>query len=317
MIRARIGDAEYPARLFDSQLPNPPPLLVASGPIPERRAVAIVGSREPTQESLRFTREVATALAKEGFVVVSGGAVGVDTAAHLAALAAGGDTWCVLGKGRNHPFPRVNLELFEVIERSENSRMIWPFDDDENQGKPGFKYRNGILVALAESVVVVQAHPKSGSRHAITCAHSQQKPCWVMTSYPGQWAFKGSVLAVEEGRAKPLLSVDQLFRSLEPRGPLYEEGRARRKPGRAKKNASASLFGSPQKQVVRPLVKIDWSDEEKSVFSALSNAPVHVDEIIEKLPLAPGSAVSALLTLSSKDVVVEGPDGFFRRRTVT
>ena len=317
LFRAKLGDPHYPEAL--NALPNPPPVVVASAPIPQRRAVAIVGARAATKESLAFATTLATALAKARIVVVSGGALGVDGAAHRAALAAGGDTWVVTGNGRRHPYPPEHVALFEEVEASEHSRMIWPFEDDANNGE--FIYRNGVIVAFAEALVVIQARIQSGSRSAARWARSMNRPVWAMTAYPGMGRFAGTYAEIEQGLSRPLSSVNQLFHALKlpeperPWDPLLEEGF--QKPFRSKKNAPASLSARVQKQVGTPADQEDWSQEEKLVYSDLLGIPTHIDEIVGRLRLPPGSAVTALLTLSSKDVVVEGPDGFFRRRTVT
>src|SRR4051794_10108698 len=103
------GHPRYPRSL--ENLPAPPP-LTTSGPLDhEGYVVAIVGSREPTPEALAFASELAAELARANVVVISGGARGIDTAAHEAALAHGA-TWCVAPTGRDHVYPEENAKLF-------------------------------------------------------------------------------------------------------------------------------------------------------------------------------------------------------------
>src|SRR5690606_14114795 len=94
-------DADYPSRL--RRLPSPRP-IDTSGPLDRSIAIAVVGARRATPEALAFTSAVAETLARAGVVVISGGAEGVDTAAHRGALASGGRTWVVAPTGRDHVY---------------------------------------------------------------------------------------------------------------------------------------------------------------------------------------------------------------------
>ncbi|MDB4943640.1 MAG: Rossmann fold nucleotide-binding protein Smf [Labilithrix sp.] len=305
-VRYTFDDPGYPDAL--KRIPNPPPVVTLRAPLPARRAVAIAGARSATAESIAAAETIATALAKAGIVVVSGGAIGVDAAAHRAAMAAGGATWVVAPSGRARVVPPRHRELFEAVAASEDSRMIWPFEDDAEVDTRNFIYRNSLLVGLSEAVVVIQARLKSGSRNTVLWGHSFRRPVWVTTSRFGDLRFAGSVLDVELGKAKALGSLDQLTRSL---GLGPELNRRDRKCAPASK--SRTVLATPP----GPLFTASWSEQEKEVFSVTSATPEHIDEIADRTTLNAASAVTALLTLSLKDVVVEGPDGFFRRTSVT
>lgn len=293
-------DDDYPLALANL---SKKPALRASGPLPHhRRSVAIVGSRGPIAEAVEFTRGLATACARAGVLVISGGALGIDTAAHEAAMEHG-STWCVAPNGRDHPFPKENVALFERIAQSDRSRMIWPFPDATRKTSETPKERNRILVALATMVVVVQARFNSGSRNAAAHARRLGKPLFVVPAAPWMPAFQGSLHELSAG-ARVLVHPSQLIRSLglpwdgEERWPLPSEQLAlpiSDDPPQAPETGS-------------------WTDEEKTVFSALSTTVQHADDLIARTGLPTGSTLTALLTLSLKDVVVEGPDGFYRRR---
>jgi predicted Rossmann fold nucleotide-binding protein DprA/Smf involved in DNA uptake len=119
MIRYQLDHRDYPEAL--RELPNPPAVLTASGPLEPRRAIAIVGSRQAGDEARAFAHDLAYQLASAGIVVVSGGAVGVDAAAHRGALEAGGTTWVVSPTGKDRVYPAEHRALFEEIARSEDT----------------------------------------------------------------------------------------------------------------------------------------------------------------------------------------------------
>lgn len=156
-----IGDAQYPEQLH--QLTDPPPVLwsrgdwsALTGPL-----VSIVGTRRATSYGLRVTREIASALVRQGACVVSGMALGIDAAAHTAALAAGGRTVAVLGTGADVAYPRAHAALHrEIIERGLVISELPP----RAKADPGsFPRRNRIIAALAPLTIVVEAPLKSGA----------------------------------------------------------------------------------------------------------------------------------------------------------
>ena len=311
MIRYELGHPDYPHAL--RSLPNPPPVLTTSGPLEARRAVAIVGARSAGDEARAFAHDLAFQLASAGIVVVSGGATGIDAAAHRGALEAGGTTWVVNPTGKNRVSPREHCELFAEIASSEDSRMIWPFDDDAGALPSNYLFRNGVLAALSEALVVIQARLQSGSRNACGWARDLGKPVWAMTAAPWMPSFCGSSVDIELGLARPLVAPRQLLRALglgystdAPQLPLpYREN------GRASANVRIPET-PPEAPVEEP-----WTETETTVFTALSTAPRHIDQIVDRTGLQVPPVATALLTLSLKDVVVEGPDGFYRRRLAT
>jgi DNA processing protein len=315
VVKLELGYPGYPTKLLE--LVNPPRVLTTSGPLVARRAVAIVGSRRATEGSLAFAHDLAFQLARAGVVVVSGGAVGVDSAAHRGALEAGGATWVVSPTRESEVYPPQHRALFADIASSSESRMIWPFADDHARTPKSFLYRNGVLAALSEAVVVVQAHFKSGSRNAVSCALDLGRPVWAVTAFPWAKEFQGSTSEIEHGRARPLCSARQLLTALEVEGPPeppqlalpYEPRPATQKNRRASRSAR---FPTPPPWA---LDTASWTSDEKLVFSKLWTGPMHMDQIVEATGLPVPAAATALLTLALKDVVVESPDGFFRRRT--
>jgi DNA processing protein len=275
-------DPRYPSRL--RRLADAPAsLTTCGGSLEAERVVAIVGSRQATDDAASFARDLGSTLARLGVVVVSGGALGIDAAAHRGALDAGGRTWAVAGTGQAHVFPGEHADLFQEIARSPGA-MIWPFAPEYRQ-RSGFLARNRVLVALADSVVVVQAGFPSGALRAAAVARTLGKPVWVVPAPPWLDSFRGSRMLLDRG-ARPLLFVEGFLASL----------------GLAP--AAASLPES-----TRPL-----EPSETAALKGISAVPLHLDEIATRARLPAHSAAAALLTLTLENVVVEGPPGFFRRR---
>jgi DNA processing protein len=235
---------------------------------------------------------LATALVRAGVVVVSGGALGIDAAAHQAALDAGGRTWAVAGTGCEHCFPSEHATLFDAIGRGPGA-MIWPFPPARAARAGGFVLRNRVLVALSDAVVVVQAGYPSGALRAAHCARTLQKPLWVVPASPWATGFEGSRLLLGDG-VRPLTSVDAFLQTLD----LSED------PASAPPDSAGT-----KRLVARPMDPI-----ESAVLRAISKAPLHLDEIALEAHVAIQAAAAALLTLALEAVVVEGPPGFFRRR---
>jgi DNA processing protein len=278
-------DPRYPTRLRG--LPDAPAsLTTCGGPLEAERVVAIVGSREATPAAAGFARDLASTLAGLGVVVVSGGAVGIDAAAHKGTLAAGGRTWAVAGTGHGAVFPEQHAGLFQDIARGPGA-MIWPFAPDYRH-RSAFLARNRVLVALADAVVVVQAGFPSGALRAASIARTLGRPLWVIPTPPWLDGFRGSRLLLERGGARPLLFVDAFIASLGA-------------PGRPRPPAHALP--------ARPL-----NQSEAAALKATSATPLHLDEIASRAALSAQAAGAALLTLSLENVVVEGPPGFFTRR---
>ena len=153
------GDDAYPGRL--DKLSDAPSQLRVWGQLAEQPLVALVGTRKADARMIRFTRELAAELASNGIGVVSGGALGIDTAAHEGVLGAGGKTIAVLGSGFENIFPKKNKALFSRIAKT--GAVISEFPDHTPPARWTFPKRNRLVAAMASAVVVVQAPQRSGS----------------------------------------------------------------------------------------------------------------------------------------------------------
>lgn len=290
-------DPGYPTRLRSLARP-PASLTLRGGSLEASHAVAIVGSRRARAEAEDYARKLAGTLAQAGVVVVSGGALGIDAAAHRGALEAGGRTWAVAGTGCDHCFPPEHASLFETIANGPGA-MVWPFAPSSAARAGSFLIRNRVLVALADAVVVAQADFPSGALRAAQCARRARKPLWVVPAAPWAFGFAGSRQLLAEG-VPPLTGADVLLRTLEL-------------PGSTEWLPPAKLGDLGPRRPARPQVADREDPIESEILHGMSSAPLHLDEIALRAHVAVQSAAVALLTLALEAVVVEGPPGFFRR----
>lgn len=163
-----LGEASYPPRL--GELALPPPVLYRRGTLDSAPVAAIVGSRKMDGYGREAAESFAAGLAAAGVTVASGFARGVDSAAHRAALAAGGRTIAVLGCGLDVDYPRRQARLKDEIAASGTVLSEFPLGAEPRPWH--FPIRNRVLAAIASTTLVVQAKPRSGS--LITAHHAME-----------------------------------------------------------------------------------------------------------------------------------------------
>lgn len=170
--RLDLADPGFPARLREAYARHPslPDHLDVRGRVPERKiAVAIVGARAAATADMQLARRLAGVVVAADGVVVSGGAIGIDSAAHQGALDAGGETIVVLGTGIDVAYPVRNLALFgEVVRRG---AVVSQFPAGTRVRAWQFVRRNATIAALADAVIVIGARAASGSMHTAIAAH--------------------------------------------------------------------------------------------------------------------------------------------------
>ncbi|MFI7298129.1 DNA-processing protein DprA [Streptomyces sp. NPDC050121] len=174
-----ILDEDYP--LYLRLVHQRPPFLFLRGrPVEDDLRVAVVGTRTPTQEGIDHARAIAGGLAERGVTVVSGLAVGIDTAAHGTALAVGGRTVAVIGTGLRRTYPAQNARLQqEIAERGLVISQFWP---DAAPSKASFPMRNAVMSGYSLATVVVEAAYRSGARMQARLALEHGRRVFLMRS---------------------------------------------------------------------------------------------------------------------------------------
>lgn len=177
---ATVLDDDYPANL--RLIHNLPPFLFYRGDLrpQDARAVAVVGTRQPTHLGLARTSQLATSLANDGVTVLSGLARGIDTAAHEACLAAGGRTIAVLGTGIRRTYPPENAELAERI--AATGALVSQFWPDTPPRQDTFPRRNVVMSGLGQGTVVVEASATSGAKMQARFALDHGKQVFLLSS---------------------------------------------------------------------------------------------------------------------------------------
>lgn len=207
-----VLDDAYPANL--RMIHDHPPFLFVRGSLADGddRAIAVVGTRRPSPAGVSAASEIATALARRGITVVSGMAVGIDTAAHVGALNAGGRSLAVCGAGIDHVYPPSNRSLARMIADSGAAlSQFWP---DMAPTRWSFPVRNIVTSGLSLGTVVVEAGPSSGARQQAEHALRHGKRLFLLQRLVEQqpWAHdligRPGVVAIDDIEAI-LMAIEQ------------------------------------------------------------------------------------------------------------
>ncbi|TKI03241.1 DNA-protecting protein DprA [Martelella alba] len=192
------ADPDYPDGLRHIDCP-PPALLVRGDPACLRsRQVAVVGSRRCTLYGEQWGAYFSAALARCGVTITSGLALGIDGISHRAALDAGGRTVAVLGSGLQHIYPHQHRGLAERIV-GEGGALVSEFTLDAPPLACHFPYRNRIISALSQGVLVVEATARSGSLVTARYALDQGKDVYALPGPLGNPATEGTHWLIRQG----------------------------------------------------------------------------------------------------------------------
>ncbi len=286
------SDSEYPDLL--RQIYDPPVVLYVLGQLlpKDKNAVAMVGSRMTTHYGVEMARRLGYQLGYLGVTVVSGGARGIDSAAHQGALAAKGRTVAVLGTGINLVFPPENRELYERI--AANGALITQFPFNRRGDKQSFPIRNRIVAGMTLGAVVVEANLTSGSLITANFAAEYGRQVFAVPGRVDSPRSKGCHELIKKG-AKLCESAEDILTEFEYLFPMTNRPPA------------------PNETGVLPALELP--PNEQAVFALLSHESTGMDEVIRGSGL-PSSAVSvALLSLEMKRLVKQMPGKLFIRNS--
>lgn len=265
-----LDDAGYPALLRES--PGAPPLIYVLGSLTaaDDWAVAVVGTRAPTAYGREAAYTIASDLAAAGVTVVSGLALGVDTVAHEAALAAGGRTVAVLGSGVDRPYPERNRRLAERIVAQ--GALVSDYPLGAMPVAANFPPRNRIISGLSRATLVAEAGERSGALITVGFALDQGRDVF---------AVPGPIFA------RPSAGCNRLIRS--------GAGLAR---SAADILADLDLTAASVQREARAELPADPA--EAALLALLTGEPQHIDELGRAAGLPAHSAAAALAILELK-----------------
>ena len=278
------GDAGWLPRL--DAIPDPPARLRVRGVLGEagEHRVAIVGSRRTDDYGRELARELAGGLARARVCVVSGGAEGIDAAAHEAALEAGGRTIAVLGCGLDVVYPAGHARLFQRIVEA-GGALVSEYEDGAPGARWTFPQRNRLVSGMSEAVVVVRADEGSGALITAAWARQQGVPLFAVPGDVRDEGSRGPTALLRSG-ARVAASADDVLRELGLAGQL----------------ALPETGPSPEPE-----------GDEGAAWRALGRKPSHADEIARAAGLSAGRALAALLGLELAGLCEQRPGHYFLR----
>jgi DNA processing protein len=286
------SDAHYPELL--REIYDPPTVLYVKGKLmpKDKNGVAMVGSRMTTHYGIEVARKLGYQLAYTGVTVVSGGARGIDTAAHQGALSGKGRTICVLGTGISIVFPPENAELFERI--AMNGAVVSQFPYNRKADKQSFAIRNRIVAGMTLGTVVVEANLTSGALITANFATEYGRQVFAVPGRIDSPRSKGCHELIKKG-AKLCEGVEDILSEFEYLFP------ASNRP--------------PTANETGVLPALDLSENEQKIFAVLDSEELTIDDVIRQCGL-PSSAVSvALFSLEMKRLVKQLPGKLFVKNT--
>jgi len=275
-------DPDYPSNL--RQIYDPPLVLFVRGTLKEedRFAVGVVGTRRPSEYGKSMAFKISRDLAARGLCIVSGGARGIDTVAHTAAIQTG-RTIAVLGCGVDVAYPYENRGLMNKI--AENGALVSEYVPGTGPDAWRFPVRNRLISGLSLGILVVESHVIGGAMITAGIAGEQGRDVWAIPGATDNAASEGPHSLIRDG-AKLVQKAEDILEDL---GIEVEE--------------------SPQ----RPSIPDNLTPEQKAIIQVLDLHPKHVDDIMGECNLAPASAGSALTLLEMQGLVRRVPGNSYVR----
>lgn len=304
-------DSAYPQKL--KEIANPPAVLYVDGVLPDTDRYAfigIVGTRKASDYSVKVTHVMSRGCAEAGAVVVSGGALGVDSAAHRGAIMAGGKTVAVLGCGFGTRYLNSNRDLRDSIRQ--NGALVTEYPPFTPASKTTFPMRNRIISGISDGLLVVEAGVKSGSLITANYALEQGRDVFAIPAPVLDTDFAGTNKLIDDGATvvtKPI----HLVAAYAGRFDTIDLTKVRsvdeymndssHKSANVPETKKISFVTSAAERENRQRAEIDitkLTGNTKTVYGALSDTFEHIDIICDRADLPGGKVMSALTELELK-----------------
>ena len=288
-----LGTSDYPPLL--AAISDPPEKLYVAGNVDALHmpSLAIVGSRNPSRAGRQNAYEFARHLGAAGLSIVSGLALGIDTAAHEGALHAGAPTVAFLGHGMDSVYPPQNEALAQQI--LENGALCSEYPLGSPPRKAHFPRRNRLISGLCLGTLVVEAARRSGSLISARLASEQGREIFAIPGSIHNPLSRGCHQLIRQG-AKLVENADDIFSEL---GPMVEH---------------LKQVSQPEED---PTISADMRDKEyERILEILSYDPSSTDEIAADSGLTIEQVSSMLLILELEEKVDSLPGGRYSRRQI-
>jgi DNA processing protein len=248
----------------------------------QKPLVGIVGTRQPTEYGIKWTRQISTALAKNGFTVVSGMAEGIDTESHSAAMKAGGRTIAVVGTGVDVVYHYKNRDLYKQILTS--GIVISEYPAKTTPNRTHFPRRNRIIAGLSRAVLVIEAPIKSGALITATYANEFCRDVYALPGRIDDQPSQGCLKLISQGAGLINQELSELL---------------------------TMLGAIPQIDIEIPIVKSpplpNLAPELQQVIDTLAIDALSFDFIIQKTGMNAALVSSSLLQLELMGLVTQLP----------
>ncbi|MBI1743298.1 DNA-protecting protein DprA [Candidatus Acetothermia bacterium] len=276
-----LADPEYPKPL--RALADASPVLYLKGDYLEKDelAIAIVGTRRATSYGRSVAAQFAQELGKLGFTIVSGLALGIDTAAHQSAIESGVRTIAVIGSGFGNVYPQENRRLLEPI--AKQGAVLSEFASNVNPGQWTFPQRNRIISGLSRGVIVIEAPEASGALITAKTALEQGREVFAVPGSIASEKNRGAHQLIKKSGAKLVDSIDDIIEEFA--------------------DLQAALKGRQAQPA--PIQMPVLSPHEERVYAHLEFEPLHFNDLVEKTGLATSEISEALLSLEMQALVRE------------
>lgn len=318
-------DKKYPKRL--KNISNPPAVLFVDGELPdidESIVLGMVGTRKASEYAVKVTELMSRGVAQSGAVVVSGGALGVDSAAHRGAILCCGKTVAVLGCGFGTNYLMGNKSLRDAIKN--NGALITEFPPLTPATRFTFPLRNRIISGISLGVLVVEASVKSGSLITANFALEQGRDVYAVPCSILEPQYAGTNKLIDDGAAVATKPADLLYPYAEEYGIDLSKIRSidQLMKETADKNANVIsaedeklsfeyLEEGRQKREKREKAAISLSGNTRAVYEVLTDSFQHIDIITENCGLPASLVLSALTALEISDLAVSASGKRYKR----
>lgn len=298
-------DSEYPELL--RKIPDMPLVLFVDGDISflnEKIIVGVVGTRKPSYESISIARKISADMAAKGAVTVSGGALGIDSAAHEGTIQGGGKTVCVMGCGLGCDYLRENEPLRREIAR--NGALITEYTPFTPATRYSFPARNRIISGISSGVLVIEAGEKSGSLITVRRAVEQGREVFAVPGSILTSAYTGVNRLIRDG-ARVATCADDILSSF---ALMYPERLNLSKEAVLDESESEILLENAVKQKVKKAearVKREAPDsldsDAKAIYDLFESEPIHADDLCVMSGLSVSRVLSALMILEFEGLI--------------